>query len=630
MSSVTPEIHEQYGQAQVADLAARRAYEQAWAQFAQQRTPEEFCASWLLIQCHAIGGVSDGVVVLQKSASSGFAPVAFYPEKPRDRNRLARVAESALKAGQGIVEPVKPEAGVQQAARYQLAYPVRLDGQVRGVVGVDIESRPEAQLQAAIRNLQWGAGWLELLLRRHSDPREPERLRLKMALDVVATLLEQPNFNEAAAAFTTQLATELGCDRVCLGLLGGGRVRIRAVSHSPQFERRANLLRAVEQAMEEAVDQGERVVHPDAPAVRPLVTRAHEALLQQTGGGSVATFPLRHADRLVGALTLERAAGHPLDAAAVVVCEAVASVAGPIIEIKRDNEASLAVHAGRSGMALWRKLAGSGHAGWKLGAAALVVLAAFLALATGEFRISANATLEGSVQRSITAPINGYVKEAGLRAGDVVKAGQVIGRFDDRDLRLERLKLHSQRDQFERQYREAMGRRERAQAQIVSAQIAQAEAQLGLIDEQLERTVMLAPFDGVIVSGDLSQSLGSPVERGQTLFQVAPLERYRVVLQVDERDIAHVLAGQRGELTAASIPAERFAFSVRKITSINTAKEGRNFFRVEAELLGEPGTRLRPGMEGVGKIGIEERKLVWIWTRGFIDWLRLQIWAWLP
>src|SRR5687768_12485332 len=373
MSSVTPEIHEQYGQAQVADLAARRAYEQAWAQFAQQPTPEEFCASWLLIQCHAIGGVSDGVVILQKSTSASFAPVAFYPEKPRDRNRLAGVAESALKAGQGVVEPVRADAGAL-AARYQLAYPVRLDGQVRGVVGVDIDPRSDAQLQAAIRNLQWGAGWLELLLHRHSDPREPERLRLKMALDVVATLLEQPNFNEAATAFTTQLATELGCDRVCLGLLGGGSVRVQAVSHSPQFERRANLVRAIEEAMEEAIDQGERVVHPDTPAGAAVVTRAHAALLQETGGGSAATFPLRHADRLVGALTLERAAGHPFDAAALVVCEAVASVAGPIVEIKRDNEGSLVRHAGRSGMALWQKLAGSGHAGWKLGATALLIL----------------------------------------------------------------------------------------------------------------------------------------------------------------------------------------------------------------------------------------------------------------
>jgi multidrug resistance efflux pump len=192
------------------------------------------------------------------------------------------------------------------------------------------------------------------------------------------------------------------------------------------------------------------------------------------------------------------------------------------------------------------------------------------------------------------------------------------------------VKLLSQREQYVRQYREAMGKRERAQAQIVSSQIAQAEAQLALVQEQLVRTVMEAPYDGVIVRGDLSQSLGSPVERGQVLFEVAPLDSYRVVLLVDERDIAYIVAGQRGELTVSSIPGERFAFTVGKITPVNTAKEGRNFFRVEAALAGEPGSRLRPGMEGVGKVSIEERKLVWIWTHGFVDWLRLWIWSWLP
>ena len=629
MSSLTPEIHEQVRQGGVADLAARRAHEQAWAELAQEHAPERFCANWLLIQCHTIGGVSDGVVLLLKPGASAFVPVAFYPENPRNRSQLAAVSQRALKEGRGVVEPLKGEHA-SQAARYQLAYPVRMDGKVGGVVAIDMDWRPDTQLQAAMRSLQWGSGWLELLLRRHSDPRETERLRLKMALDLVATLLEQPRFNEAATALTTQLATELGCDRVCLGLLRGGRARIQAVSHSPQFERRANLVRAVEQAMEEAIDQGERVVYPPVENARPVVTRAHEALVQESAAGSAATFPLRHGDRVIGALTLERAAGHRFDSTALTVCDAIAAAAGPIADLKRSSEQSVVAHAGRSGMALWQKLAGPGHAGFKLGALGLLALAGFLSFATGEFRISANSTLEGTVQRAITAPINGYVKEAGLRAGDVVKSGQVIGRFDDRDLKLERVKLLSQREQFERQYREAMGRRERAQALIVSAQMAQADAQLALIEEQLERTVMAAPFDGLIVSGDLSQSLGSPVERGQVLFQVAPLERYRVVLQVDERDVAHVVAGQRGELTVASMPGERFPFVVRNVTPVNTAKDGRNFFRVEAALEAEPGPRLRPGMEGVGKITVDERKLVWIWTRGFADWLRLWIWSWLP
>jgi hypothetical protein len=35
-------------------------------------------------------------------------------------------------------------------------------------------------------------------------------------------------------------------------------------------------------------------------------------------------------------------------------------------------------------------------------------------------------------------------------------------------------------------------------------------------------------------------------------------------------------------------------------------------------------------MEGVAKIEVGERKLLWIWTRGLSDWIRLAIWRWLP
>lgn len=631
MSSVTPEVHETLKGGHVADLAARRVYEQAWRQFAQQQSAEEFCASWLVIQCHAIGGVSDGVVILQKPGTKSFAPVAFYPETPRDRAHLAGVSERALQEGRGILLPAaQAGAGDAQDQRYQLGYPVRMDGEIRGVVGVEIAWRPEAQLQSAMRELQWGSCWLEVLLRRHADPSEAERLRLKLALDLVSTLLEQPNLKESATAFTTELAARLGCDRVTLGLLEGKRVRVSAVSHSPQFEKRANLMRAIERAMEEAVDQEEMVVHPAEREGRPVVARAHEALLHESQAGSATTFPLVHGDRVVGALTFERAAGHRFEVPVLEICAAVASVAGPIIELKQGSEASLPLHAGRSAKSLWDKLAGPGHPGWKLGALGVIAVAAFLALASGEFRVSANSTLEGVVQRAVSAPINGFVTEAPLRAGDIVKQGQVIARLDDRDLRLERSKLESQREQYVKQFREAMGNRERAQIAVVSAQIAQAEAQLALVNEHLARTALAAPFDGLIVSGDLSQRLGAPVERGQVLFEIAPLADYRVVLQVDERDIAYVATGQRGELTVTSMPGERFAFVVRSVTPVNTAKEGRNLFRVEAMLEQEGESRLRPGMEGVGKIAIEQRKLVWIWTHGFTDWVRLWIWSHLP
>jgi RND family efflux transporter MFP subunit len=629
MSSVKPEMHEQRT-LHLAGVGGRRASEQAWKQFSQAQSLEEFCSSWLLIQCQTIGGVSDAVVILLKPGTSMFAPVAFYPDSPTDRSHLAEISERALKDGQGVVQPVEDSAQPDgRGTRYQLAYPVRLDGQVRGVVGMDIDGRPESQLQAAMRDLQWGSGWLEVFLRRHADPVEATHLRMKLALDLVSTLLEQPGLKDGAAAFTTEIAARLGCDRVALGVVKGRRIKLSAVSHSAQFDARANLLRAMESAMEEAVDQAETISFPPERDNLPVVSHAHESLIRESGAGSAVTFPLVSNGEVVGALSLERPTGYGFDVPTLEICEALAAVAGPIIELKRKSEISLPVHVAESTTGLWRKIVGPGHAGYKLTLAAVVVAAVFLSLASGDFRVSANATVEGLAQRAITAPFAGYVKAAPLRAGDSVKADQVIGRFDDRDLQLERIKLYSQREQYIKQRREAMANHDRTQLEMVGAQVDQANAQLALVEEQLSRSEMVAPFDGLIVMGDLSQSLGSPVERGQVLFEIAPRDGYRIALNVDERDIGYITLGQQGELVVSSIPGQKYRFEVAKITPVNVAKEGKNYFKVEARLA-EGAGRLRPGMAGVGKVFIEERKLAWIWTHAFTDWLRLFAWSWLP
>jgi multidrug resistance efflux pump len=227
------------------------------------------------------------------------------------------------------------------------------------------------------------------------------------------------------------------------------------------------------------------------------------------------------------------------------------------------------------------------------------------------------------------APFDGYVRDAPARAGDLVRGGQLLVALDDRDLRLERARWSAQREQLVKQQHQALAARNAAQIAISAAQIDQAGAQLALIDEQLTKSRVVAGVDGVVVSGDLSQALGAPVEKGQVLFQVAPLDAFRVVLQVDERDVSDVAVGQRGTLRLAAAPDTSLAFTVGKITPVSTAREGRNYFRVEAKLERTP-ERLQPGMEGIGKISVDERRLVWIWLRSLVDWARLALWTWTP
>lgn len=613
--------------------AQRHALDQAWRQFGSANSPEEFCRYWLALQCHAIGDVNDAVVVLQKPGTETFAPLAFWPESSGDRSHLAEVTERALRDGRGIVQARESGAGETQLPDhpdYQLAYPIRLDGRIRGVVGLDVAWRDELQLQAAMRQLQWGAGWLEVLLRRHADPMEAARQRMKLILQMVAILLERGNLKDACNALVTEIATQLGCDRVALGLMRDRVIHIEAVSHTVQFDQHANLLNATTAAMMESLDQRESIVYPPDSNGRLVVTFAHAELAQMSGAGGLASFPLLYQGQPVGALTLERAAGMRFDAPSLELLDGLSAMLGPLLSLQKARQRSLPGHAADTVSGFWARLVGPGQAGFKFTAMMVALVLLFLVFAKGEYRVSADARIEGEIQRALTAPFQGYVREAHRRAGDTVQKGDLIARLDDRDLRLERVRLGAQRDQAAQQFRESMAKRERAQARIAAAQIAQAEAQLALIDEQLSRAEVVAPFTGILVSGDLSQALGAPVERGQILFEIAPLDAYRVVLQVDEQQVTDVRSGQQGELVLSSLPGVRYPMTVKTVTPVNMAKDGRNLFRVEAPLTVKPDGRLRPGMEGVGKVSVDERRLIWIWTREFTTWLKRKLWAWMP
>jgi RND family efflux transporter MFP subunit len=460
-------------------------------------------------------------------------------------------------------------------------------------------------------------------------PGIPERERLSMLLALVAIALERRRFRAAAMAVATELATRLGLERVSIGFERKGRMQVEALSHSASFDPRTGLIGDLNAAMDEACDQDATLLHPPSEGTPPRVVRAHERLVDQHGSGAACTVPLTSGGRIVGALTLEQAEGSRIHADAVRLCEDAAATLGPLLDLERRLEARPLARLRAAVLRRFDLVASPGHPAARLMAAAGVAGFLLLGVMPGTHRVTADATLEGLVQRAVVAGIDGYVAEARARAGDVVQQGQVLARLDERDLVLERRQWTAGLDQLRREYREALSVHDRTQLNILQARIAQSRAQLALIDENLARTRLLAPFDGVVVQGDLSRSLGAPVEKGTVLFEVAPLDGYRIILEVDERDVAWVTSGKRGQLALSAMPGQPLPLAVEKITPVSSAVDGRNVFRVEASLL-RPVASLRPGMEGVAKIEIGRRRLIWIWTHDLFDRLRLWAWSWWP
>ncbi len=583
---------------------------------------ESAAQTWLTRQCELIRGVARALLVLAGPGDPTVIAAARWPEREPESAELAAAANAALTERRAVTQTQPPSAQFPFGCS-RIAVPISLGTRV-GAVVVEIDDAKDSELEAVVDLLRLGARWLEALMRR-----EAATTRLGTAFELVGTVLEQPRFEAAATAVATELATRLDCERVSIGTAYKAGIRVEALSHSADFDARVQLIRDLSAAMDEAADQDALVVHPPIPAQPVRIAREHQRLVEQHRTGAALTVPMANDGRIVGAVTFERPEGTVFDAATLELCEDVTAVLGPLLMLQRDAGASLFARGKAQLGERIAELFGSDHPTPKLVVAGLLCLLLFLTLAKGDYRVTADATLEGRVQRAIVAGLDGYIAEANARPGDLVRRGTVLGQLDDRDLLLERRKWAGRREQLREEYREALAIHERAQVNIISARIAQADAQVELLEENLLRTRLIAPFDGILVRGDLSQSLGSPVTKGDVLFEVATLDGYRIILEVDERDITNAAVGQRGHLTLSALPGKSLPFAVERVTPVASAEDGRNYFRVEARLEG-PTSALRPGMEGVAKIEVDRRRLIWIWTHSLVDWVRLWVWTWLP
>lgn len=618
--------------------AARLSSAPAWRSLAAGEDAAEAFKAWLSLFCAQVdltlaglAGTGDYVreamVALGQADSDRFSRVAAYGQGATDSLPLAKAAERAMASRRGIVQ-----AGEGAGTSSQIAYPIISEGSLRGVIALELLPAARDHLETVMRLAQWGSAWFNWRFARADRPaadagsQSADATLQVEALRILATAGTTRSGTEAVA---TLLADRLGADKVSIGFRKGRSTRLVAVSHGGFAGVINDYLTALLAAMDEAADAGTRVASP-LPADQAAVPHAaHDRLCRVHDCDWAETVPV--------ALTWARRTAH-----VALVAEgkgarpdgfqekfaAVAEAIAPVLLARLRADQSVTGRAWEFGALRLGRAIGS-----RPGKALLVVAAAaaavFLAFAEGEYRIAADSTLEGVVRRSIVAPFDGYIAEARARPGDKVPSGGELGRLDDRDLRLQKLDLEAKVLEVTRQIDEAMGKRDIARVNILGARQEQHQADLTVINENLSRTVLTAPFDAYVVSGDKTQAIGSPVRRGDVLYEISPLETFRVDLDIPQSDFAAAGVGQRGHLLLSSMPYKTFPLHIVRITPLAVSRDGKTVFRAEAAL-DESDPVIRPGMQGVARIDAGQRRLVWIWTHTAVDWVRIKLWEWLP
>jgi len=348
-----------------------------------------------------------------------------------------------------------------------------------------------------------------------------------MQLDVLAlqaAMVSHDRLGESATAFASELATRLGCERVSVGFVEDRFSRVVALSHGSINSSGTNgteMLRVIGAAMDESIEQAATVVVPAPAGHAPQIVLAHEELLRRDAG-MVCTLPLVVKRQLVGAVQLQFRHTGPVSPEQLADWEHAVALLGPVLHFMRRSERPWRKRLRDRARRIRADLLAPGNGRLRLGLAGLSLVFGILVAVPMDYRVGGNARVEGAIQRVLVAPADGFIRHSHVRPGDAVKAGQVLAELAGQDLQLERNKWSSELAQHENSYAAAMARADRTQLVISQARAEEARAQLALVDEQLGRIRLEAPFDGVVIRGDLSQSLGAPVQRGDVLLTIAP------------------------------------------------------------------------------------------------------------
>ena len=247
---------------------------------------------------------------------------------------------------------------------------------------------------------------------------------------------------------------------------------------------------------------------------------------------------------------------------------------------------------------------------------AAALSAAVLLLYPVEQRVSAPLSVEASERHVLIAPSDGFVKTVKVKAGDAVARGEMLASLDDHDLRLEQQKLESEALQNQQVYASALASHNRVDITRLKEEASLIQTRLLQIEGKLDRMVLKAPVDGVVLSGSWDDFLGAAVVAGDTLFSLGSTHSHRLVMDVSEYDVKAIQPGQAVGIRLSADPSRVLSARVTAIMPLTVARAGVNSVQVHAVL--DRDIPLRPGMQGIGKVlvGRESRLMQWLSRAG--------------
>lgn len=266
------------------------------------------------------------------------------------------------------------------------------------------------------------------------------------------------------------------------------------------------------------------------------------------------------------------------------------------------------------------------------------------AVTRGDIVTKAIATGNLDPTRSVPvgAEVSGKISEVLVETNDVVKAGDVLARFDPRTLEsqieIARAKLSSSQASTrgsKANWDAAVQERERIQLLVERGVVARAELDAALASErkakadldrahadakqskanvdevqtQLETAVIISPIDGVVMSQlvEPGQTVASSLQSPELFVLAEDLSKMKLTIWIDEADVGLVKPGQKATFEVAAWPDKTFDATLTKLALSPTNTDNVVTYAAELSVDNAQGL-LRPGMTASATVITEQRE----------------------
>jgi multidrug efflux pump subunit AcrA (membrane-fusion protein) len=447
----------------------------------------------------------------------------------------------------------------------------------------------------------------------------------------------------------------IDCDRLSVAVRRGNSLQLLAVSGLEALDRRANIVRLLEDLSRVVTAAGEAFwFSGETENVPPQIAGPLHAWQDESHARSLAIIPLPAApiadqptDRgsgaklppSLGALVIERFGGERMDDACQTRIGLVASHARRALQNALDYE-SFPFFRVLAPLKKWRWFAAARRlpktAAVLAGALAVIVALVYV---PADFEIEGRGTLQPRNRRNVFARSDGIVAEVRTdhaqecREGDILavmtksqldfESSRVQGELQTARKRLasvqaSRLELSPQTAADREKYYQLTAEEEEVQELLNSL-----TEQNAVLKEQRDDLLVRSPLTGQVITWNVRQLLeGRPVQRGQVLLQVADLTGPWVLeIEVPDDRIGHVLDAERElkpgldvSFMLATEPGVSYRGTIEKVamsTDVRPPEKANVLVTVRIDREQIP--RLRPGATAASHIHCGRRSIGYVW-----------------